>query len=220
MYSESNFATFNSLDFQLTHNQHWTNLSSEVSFSLNGSTNTLSPNSVDLYCGYTKDIGDGNLTTVQNPESSRIESSAYYLYYREKSAGTWGAWKAYTGKITVSKDTTITDYEFCISTATSATGANGVADSNIWDRECVPVVKDGKNGVNAIRVDLDNENDSMLYSASKGLLSGNVVSTARLFDGAVDKSTDANCSWQITAVGCTLLVNDDQIGRASCRERV
>ena len=28
MYSESNFATFNSLDFQLTHNQHWTNLSS------------------------------------------------------------------------------------------------------------------------------------------------------------------------------------------------
>jgi hypothetical protein len=46
-----------------------------------------------------------------------------------------------------------------------------------------------------IRVDLDNENDSMLYSSSKGLVSGNVVSTATLFDGQKDVSSQA--SWAI-----------------------
>ena len=53
-----------------------------------------------------------------------------------------------------------------------------------------------------IRVDLDNENDSMLYSSSKGLVSGNVVSTATLFDGQKDVSSQA--SWAIqSSSGCT-----------------
>jgi hypothetical protein len=36
---------------------------------------------------------------------------------------------------------------------------------------------------NVVRLDLDNENDSMLYSSSKGLVSGHVVTTGYLFDG-------------------------------------
>lgn len=70
------------------------------------------------------------------------------------------------------------------------------------DRETVPVVKDGKDGESTVRVDLDNENDSMLYDGAGNILSGNVTSTAYLFDGPVDKSTFA--TWAISASGCTL----------------
>lgn len=75
-------------------------------------------------------------------------------------------------------------------------------------------------GSDAISVDLDNENDSMLYSASKGLLSGNVISNARLFVGVADKSDSQNCSWQITAVGCTLLVNGSSVTSSTNRNIV
>ena len=57
-------------------------------------------------------------------------------------------------------------------------------------------------GENSVRIDLDNENDSMLYTSGGTLVSGNVLSTARLFDGATDVSTSA--TWTMTAVGCTM----------------
>lgn len=76
------------------------------------------------------------------------------------------------------------------------------SNSKLLDRETVPVVKDGKDGENTIRVDLDNENDSMLYSSAKGLVSGKVTSTAYLYDGPNDKSSSA--TWLVTASGCTL----------------
>lgn len=113
----------------------------EVSFSLNSSTNKLTPSSIDLYCGYTKSTGNGT-ETVQKPTKSSLGNSKY-LYYRTKTSGSFGNWTAYTGKITVQNTTTVQDYEFCIS---SASAAGSVADENIIDRECVPVIKDGING--------------------------------------------------------------------------
>lgn len=56
------------------------------------------------------------------------------------------------------------------------------------DRETIPVIKDGVNGANTVRIDLDNENDSMLYTGDGTLVSGNVTSTAYMFDGATDVS--------------------------------
>lgn len=54
---------------------------------------------------------------------------------------------------------------------------------------------------NVVRLDLDNENDSMLYSSSKGLVSGHVVTTGYLFDGQRDVS--AYAAWSIySQTGC------------------
>jgi len=59
-------------------------------------------------------------------------------------------------------------------------------------------------GENSVRIDLSNENDTMLYSSSKGLVSGSVQSTAYLFDGSDDVSDGENTTWQVSASGCTL----------------
>ena len=59
-------------------------------------------------------------------------------------------------------------------------------------------------GENSVRIDLSNENDTMLYSSSKGLVSGSVQSTAYLFDGSDDVSDSENTTWQVSASGCTL----------------
>lgn len=72
-------------------------------------------------------------------------------------------------------------------------------DSQIWK---MIVAK----GDNSVRIDLDNENDAMLYSSSKGLISGNVVSNAYLFDGINDVSSLA--TWSINAVGCTATISN------------
>lgn len=57
------------------------------------------------------------------------------------------------------------------------------------------------NGENAIRVDLDNENDTMLYDGNGNLLSGNVTSQARLYDGVEEKTNYA--TWIISGVSGT-----------------
>lgn len=59
---------------------------------------------------------------------------------------------------------------------------------------------------NAVRLDLDNENDTMLYSSSKGLISGNVTTTGTLFDGQSDVSSQATWSIQ-SASGCTATIS-------------
>ena len=62
------------------------------------------------------------------------------------------------------------------------------ADGVMLDRETVPVVRDGKNGSNSVRLDLDNENDTMLYNSEGTLKSGSVTSTASMFDGSTNVS--------------------------------
>ena len=76
------------------------------------------------------------------------------------------------------------------------------AAGTLLDRETIPIVKDGKNGENAVRLDLDNENDSMLYTGDGTLVSGNVISKAYMFDGANDVSSQT--TWSATASGCII----------------
>lgn len=62
------------------------------------------------------------------------------------------------------------------------------------DRETVPInkAKNGNTGPGAVILDLDNENDSMLYDGAGTLKSGNVTSQARLLVGGVDKTSEVS----------------------------
>lgn len=66
------------------------------------------------------------------------------------------------------------------------------------DRETIPINKaqNGGQGPGAIILDLDNENDSMLYDGANNKLSGNVTSQARLLDAGEDKTSDVT-NWDL-----------------------
>lgn len=126
---------------------------SEVSFYLDASDNELNPAQQTLKCGYTKQTGSGTesvaaaTVTGDGQIVHNSVNSGIYLYYRTRGSGDWSSWAKYvTAGITVGSDTAVSDYEFCLSTATSATGEGGVSDGNIIDRQTVSVVKDGMNG--------------------------------------------------------------------------
>lgn len=60
-------------------------------------------------------------------------------------------------------------------------------DGTILDiRNLVPSYdgKNGEDGKNAIRLDLDNENDTMLYDSNGQPVSGDIITNAQLYDGA------------------------------------
>ena len=69
--------------------------------------------------------------------------------------------------------------------------ANNVA----VDSETIPVVREGKDGENTISVDLDNENDTMLYDGAGTLISGNCISHATLYDGGT--AVTSQLTWRI-----------------------
>ena len=83
--------------------------------------------------------------------------------------------------------------------------AKGYTSTEYLDCETVPIAK-SVNGQNVVRMDLDNENDTMLYSSAKGLISGNVVTTGSLFDGMTDVSAQATWSIQSSS-GCTATIS-------------
>lgn len=62
--------------------------------------------------------------------------------------------------------------------------------------------KNGTDGKNAIRLDLDNENDTMLYGSDGQRVSGIIVTNAQLYDGAkkVESDVDYNVD---SSEGCT-----------------
>lgn len=68
----------------------------------------------------------------------------------------------------------------------------------------------GEDGVAAIRLDLDNENDAMLYDGAGTLVSGSVTSQATLYAGvtAVDAS---DVTWGVTNSGCTATVSSGKV---------
>ena len=74
----------------------------------------------------------------------------------------------------------------------------------------------GDPGVDAIRVDLDNENDTMLYDGSGNLCSGSVVSHATLYDGNTAYTT-TGVTWSINAPsgsavsGCSAIISGNQV---------
>lgn len=60
-------------------------------------------------------------------------------------------------------------------------------DGSIQNNYHISAVK-GIDGKGAIYIDLDNENDSMLYDGSDNLISGNMVSNIKLYDNGSDKT--------------------------------
>lgn len=57
---------------------------------------------------------------------------------------------------------------------------DGSVKTNQWDSQEVVI---GNDGQNSVRLDLDNENDSILYDGAGNKLSGDVVTYATLYDG-------------------------------------
>ena len=62
--------------------------------------------------------------------------------------------------------------------------------------------ENGKDGVNAIRLDLDNENDSILTDGSGNVVGTLPSTTARLYDGA--NQVSGGIEWSCKATGVTV----------------
>lgn len=60
-------------------------------------------------------------------------------------------------------------------------GVYGTDGAKLQDRETLPVTRDGRVGNDSVRLDLDNETDSMLYNGSGELVSGSAVTIASLY---------------------------------------
>lgn len=94
-------------------------------------------------------------------------------------------------------------------------------DGSVQNNYHISAVK-GIDGKGAIYIDLDNENDSMLYDGSGNLLSGNMVSNIKLYDNGVDvtsgRTFSVDSSDGVTAriLGSTLIIT----GMSSIRGQV
>ena len=82
--------------------------------------------------------------------------------------------------------------------------------ASVMDTETVPINKSadgakGEAGANAIRLDLDNENDTMLYDDLGNLVSGNVTSQATLYNGTT--KVTSGIEWSAPSTGCTATVS-------------
>ena len=84
-------------------------------------------------------------------------------------------------------------------------------DGSVQNNYHISAVK-GIDGKGAVYIDLDNENDSMLYDGSGNLISGNMVSNIKLYDNGSDKTSgrtfSVDSSSRVTAriSGSTLTV--------------
>jgi hypothetical protein len=166
------------------------------------------PSTFTLTCGYTKNVG-GVMTTVADV-TGQIDNT-YNIYHRKRnrSSGSWTAFYLYSQYKTDSDaihtlaNFSVANYDavefvLCTNTGRKIDGTTNPSEpQNIIDRETVPVVSDGENGSdgkNAIHMDIDNEYDSIQYQGdgvTKVSPSATVQTTAYLFDGVTDKSSDA-----------------------------
>lgn len=119
------------------------------------SANGLTPSQILINCGYTKNVG-GTLTTYVGTDRNNLwtEGGAPYniMYRPVKSDGTYGGWgwmkdleSANNYALPVASSTSYVAYEFIL---TSASGTASVAETNIIDRETIPITKDGNHGFN------------------------------------------------------------------------
>lgn len=84
-----------------------------------------------------------------------------------------------------------------------------IKDSKELDRESVPIgkVTNGPRGEGAMRLDLDNENDTMLYDdANATCLSGNVESQATLYQGTTPITS--GITWSCDTNNCTASISN------------
>lgn len=161
----------------------------EASFSRN-SSNELTPASVSIYCGYTKNLA-GSIASYRGDQQAHLYNidSTYNIFYRAVNAdGSYGSWnwmKDLTSfALVIPSDTTCSAYEFILS---SATAVGSIASSNIIDRETLPITKDGLNGTpgeSIFGIDLDNETDAF-GTDSNGKISGTVTrsTTVKMYYG-------------------------------------
>ena len=164
----------------------------EASFARN-EANELTPASVSVFCGYTKNY-NGNLSSCRGDQLAHLQNidAKYFIFYRPvKADGSYDGNFIRMSSLTASayaliipRDTPYVAFEFVLSTASTA--AN-VAASNIFDRETLPVNKDGLNGTpgeSAFIIDIDNEMDAF-GTDSEGKITKEVVreTTAKLFYG-------------------------------------
>ena len=154
--------------------------------------NSLSPASYSITCGYSSSNGS-SVATYANVTGTF--NTSWHIFYRTKSNNTYGSWTSYGGAITITSS--YQAIEFCIAKTTTA---SAVSDSNIVDREVVPVLvggANGANGTNAFVVDLDNEMDAIPCDSS------GYLSSARTFNlniGAYYGTTSVN----LNSVSCTV----------------
>lgn len=139
----------------------------DASFARN-SSNQLTPASISIRCGYTKNY-NGSIVKHDGDQASDLQNidGTYNILYRAIAAngspGNWAWMKDLSSSnfyLVIPNSTTNTAYEFILTTANSA---SAVAESNIFDRETLPINKDGLNGApgeSALIIDLDNEQDA------------------------------------------------------------
>lgn len=126
----------------------------DISFS-RASDNSLVPSSVLIGCGYTKTIGDVIEKFEGSSQSELMEIDGKYniLYRGIKSDGTFTGYywlKDDTDsnfKVVVPNTTYYIGYEFIL---TSASSIAYITETNIVDRETIPINKDGLNGISVI----------------------------------------------------------------------
>ena len=155
--------------------------------------NSLSPASYSITCGYSS--ANGSSVATYTDVKSTFNGS-WHIFYRKRQNGSWdNSWTSYSGAITITSS--YQAIEFCIAKTTTA---SSVVDSNIVDREVVPVLvggANGANGTNAFVVDLDNEMDAIPCDSS------GYLSSARTFNlniGAYYGTASVN----LNSVSCTV----------------
>lgn len=93
-----------------------------------------------------------------------------------------------TGILTINSNTTWHEIEFILS---DANGVGSISDSNTIDRETIPIIKDGLDGQNSVRLALDNEHENFLFDGMTLVApSEGSTSRIRLYDGQTDKTGD------------------------------
>ena len=139
----------------------------EASFARN-SSNQLTPASISIRCGYTKNY-NGTIDKHVGSQASDLQNidSKYNIFYRPIASngnpGSWAWMKDLSSAnfyLVIPNSTTNIAYEFVLSTAS---GTASIAESNIFDRETLPINKDGLNGApgeSALIIDLTNESDA------------------------------------------------------------
>lgn len=108
-----------------------------------------SPASLKVYCGYIKIVGSSRTSYAGNNVNNlwSIDGNYTIMGRYHKADGSVTGWtlakNQSNGTFTIQGSSNYTAIEFIF---TSATEANQVSDSNIFDREIVPVMRDGANG--------------------------------------------------------------------------
>lgn len=139
----------------------------EASFARN-SSNQLTPASISIRCGYTKNY-NGTIDKHVGSQALDLQNidSKYNIFYRPIASngnpGSWAWMKDLSSAnfyLVIPNSTTNIAYEFVLSTAS---GTASIEESNIFDRETLPINKDGLNGApgeSALIIDLTNEIDA------------------------------------------------------------